>query len=78
MAPMYMERPERTKQANKGKSYSQHLLIKHPCMPKTVPGGARGTEVNKTSGIEDSLGGVKSLGFGKLIVSLLDCVTCYS
>lgn len=43
-----------------------------------MPGGARDTEVNEMSGIEDSLGGIKSLGFGKLIVSLLNCVTCCS
>lgn len=71
MAPMYMQRPERTKQARKGKSYSQHLLIKHLVCQKLSQEELGNTELNKMSGTEDSLGGIKSLGFVKLIMSLL-------
>lgn len=67
---MYMERPERIKQVPKGKSYSRYLFIKHLCVPKT-PGGARYIEVNKMDSREESLGGIKSLRFLKLKVSLL-------
>lgn len=40
-------------------------------MPKTVPGGVRDTELNKMHGTEGCLGGIKSLRFVKLIMSLL-------